>query len=88
VNRAITVSEDMTTAAFCWESCDACDAAVCQVPTKMDVVEITFGKVNPRVNATWVNAEGTASCEVKGGRISDAYAGTASGVVTERVLIK
>jgi hypothetical protein len=80
VNRAITVSGDMTTAAFCWESCDACAEPVCQVPTNMDVVEIAFGTTNPRVNATWVNAEGTASCEVKGGRISDASAGTANPV--------
>jgi hypothetical protein len=80
VNRVISVSENMTTTAFCWESCDACVAPVCQAPTDMDVIEIGFGTSSPSVNGTWVNAEGTASCEVKGGRISDASAGTANPV--------
>ena len=44
----------------------------CQSPTNLDVVEIGFGGTNPRVNATWTNPEGTAFCEVRGGRISTA----------------
>jgi len=44
----------------------------CQAPNTLDVVEIGFGTSNPRVNATWVNPEGTVSCEVRGGRISNA----------------
>ena len=80
VNRFISVSEDASTPAFCWESCSACTGGGCQAPTGMDVVEIGFGGTNPRVNATWVNPEGTTSCEVKGGRISDASAGTANPV--------
>ena len=50
---------------FCIES-----TADCQSPTDLDVVEIGFGGSNPRVNATWVNPEGTTDCEVRGGRIS------------------
>jgi hypothetical protein len=52
----------------------------CQAPTDLDVIEIDFGGSNPRVNATWSNPEGTTSCEVRGGRISNASAGTANPV--------
>jgi len=55
-----------------------CPVSVCQAPTNLDVAEIDFGGSNPRVNATWSNAEGTSYCEVKGGRISDASEGTTS----------
>lgn len=44
----------------------------CQTPSSLDVVEIGFGTSNARVNATWVNPEGTTDCEVRGGRISNA----------------
>jgi len=52
----------------------------CMAPSNLDVVEIGFGEINPRVNATWVNPEATLSCEVRGGRISDTSAGTQSPV--------
>ena len=61
---AFTTSESTP---FCVEG-----SAVCQPPTALDVVEIGFGTTNPRVNATWTNAEGTTNCEVRGGRISNA----------------
>jgi hypothetical protein len=48
----------------------ACSA--CQTPSNLDVIEIAFGTTNPRVNATWTNPEATTSCEVRGGRISNA----------------
>ena len=51
---------------------------VCLAPTNLDVEEIGFGGSNPRVNGTWNNTEGTASCEVRGGRISDATAGSSN----------
>jgi hypothetical protein len=53
---------------------DAADPACsgCVAPSSLDVVEIGFGTTNPRVNATWTNAEGTTNCEVRGGRISNA----------------
>jgi hypothetical protein len=50
----------------------------CVAPTDLDVLEIGFDTTNPRVNATWNNTEGTADCEVRGGRISDATAGTSN----------
>jgi choice-of-anchor B domain-containing protein len=63
-----------------WEAAITCLPfnVECQAPDNLDVVEIAFGSTNPRVNATWNNAEGTASCEVRGGRISTATAGTAN----------
>jgi len=79
-NRVITVSAPVTTPAYCWESCDVCMGDVCMAPTGMEVIEIDFGLANPKVSASWVNGEGTASCEVRGGRISDATAGTANPV--------
>lgn len=45
-------------------------AGLCQSPTDLAILEIEFGGSNPRVNATWFNPEGTADCEVRGGRIS------------------
>jgi V8-like Glu-specific endopeptidase len=52
---------------FCIEGNTAC-----QAPNTLDVVEIGFGTSNPSVNGTWVTPEGTAYCEVRGGRISAA----------------
>jgi len=57
---------------ICQGAYDACVTPACQAPNTLDVVEIGFGTSNPRVNATWVNPEGTVSCEVRGGRISNA----------------
>jgi len=63
-----------------WEALITCIPIVqgCQAPSGLDVIEIDFGTNNPKVNATWNNTEGTSSCEVRGGRISDATAGTAN----------
>mgnify|MGYP002629475620 FL=1 len=60
----------------------------CMAPADLNVVEIGFGTSIPRVNATWVNPENTTSCEVKGGRISDATAGTANPVFQNAVNTK
>jgi hypothetical protein len=58
---------------LCQDAYDLCvNPATCQVPSNLAVVEIGFGTTNPRVNATWTNAEGTTNCEVRGGRISNA----------------
>ena len=64
------------------EATDFCvgGTTACQSPNNLDVVEIDFGGSNPRVNATWNNPEGTTSCEVRGGRISNGSAGTANPV--------
>ena len=56
------------------ENCSSCDLN--NICSNMDVVEIDFGSSNPRVNATWNNPNGTASCQVRGGRISSSSAGT------------
>ena len=56
----------------CQNAYNSCSAPGCQSPSNLDVVEITFGGSNPRVNATWTNPEGTSYCEVRGGRISNA----------------
>jgi len=79
-NRIITIDGSMTLPNVCWNSCSACPAPVCQAPHSLDVMEIGFGGSSPRVNATWVNPEGTTNCEVRGGRISDASAGTSAPV--------
>jgi beta-glucanase (GH16 family) len=79
-NRIINLSTDEVLPQVCWNSCSSCPSPVCQVPSNLDIVEIGFGGTNPRVNATWNNAEGTSSCEVKGGRISDASAGTTTPI--------
>jgi len=64
-----------------WYSSDACGNKMatdqliiyplnlCQDPTNMDVVEIGFGTLNPRVNGTWSNPEGSNDCQVRGGRL-------------------
>jgi hypothetical protein len=57
---------------ICQDAYNACAAQGCQVPSDLAVVEIGFGNANPSVNATWTNPEGTAYCEVRGGRISNA----------------
>ncbi len=49
--------------------CIASDG-LCASPSDLATVEIGFGGSNPRVNATWINPEGTTDCEVRGGRIS------------------
>jgi hypothetical protein len=59
-----------------WTAVVTCPGAECLTPSNLDVVEIGFGGTNPRVNGTWNNPEGTTSCQVRGGRISDATAGT------------
>jgi hypothetical protein len=61
-----------------WTAVVTCPEPVCLAPTNLDVEEIGFGGSNPRVNGTWNNTEGTASCEVRGGRISDATAGSSN----------
>ena len=58
------------------ENCSSCDLN--NICSNMDVVEIDFGSSNPRVNATWNNPNGTASCQVRGGRISASSAGTSN----------
>jgi hypothetical protein len=54
------------------ESTPFCIASggLCASPADLATVEIGFGGSNPRVNATWINPEGTTDCEVRGGRIS------------------
>ena len=54
------------------ESTPFCIASggLCASPIDLATVEIGFGGSNPRVNATWINPEGTTDCEVRGGRIS------------------
>ena len=61
-----------------WAADVECIPGPCLAPSDLDVVEIGFGSTNPRVNATWNNPEGTADCQVKGGRISGTTAGTAN----------
>ena len=62
-----------------WTATLTCpEEETCLAPSDLDVIEIGFGGSNPRVNATWNNNEGTSSCEVRGGRISDSTAGTSS----------
>lgn len=79
-NRIITIDSATLLPEVCWNSCSACPTSECQSPNSLDVIEIDFGGSNPRVNATWVNPEGTNSCEVRGGRISPATAGTTQPV--------
>ena len=79
-NRITTVSNDLILPQVCWNSCSACPSTACMAPSNLDVIEIGFGGSNPRVNASWNNPEGTSSCEVKGGRISDVTAGTTNPV--------
>jgi hypothetical protein len=55
-------------------------APVCQAPQNLDVIEIDFGSQNPRVGATWSNAEGTSDCQVRAGRVSNASIGSESPV--------
>jgi beta-glucanase (GH16 family) len=75
-NRIITIDSATLLPEVCWNSCTACPPSGCQSPISLDVIEIGFGGSNPRVNATWVNPEGSNSCEVRGGRISPSSAGT------------
>ena len=42
---------------------------ICHAPTNLDVIEIGFGTMNPRVNGVWNNGEGSADCQVRGGRL-------------------
>lgn len=79
-NRIVTLDSSVILPDVCWNSCSACPSAVCEAPNSLDIVEIGFGGPSPRVNATWVNPEGTTYCEVRGGRISSATAGTSQPV--------
>ena len=58
------------------EDCTSCD--LLNVPYDLDVIEIDFDGSNPKVNGTWVNPNNSTYCEVRGGRISNATANTAS----------
>jgi len=65
------------------EDCTSCDLAL--VTTDMDIVEIGFGTANARVNATWINPNGTTDCQVKGGRIAPSSIGTGSPVFANSI---